>query len=175
METPQSWSTGVRTWVWGMLLSGHARMGRIWKKKWQITLKMYYIYLLYACVVLVGQAWSSRHIEVKGQPTGVGFLLLPCGSQGFISCCQGKGHGPLLTEPSGLSAKSFNGSHHLTDGSLESNCPPWYVGPEAIFLSLVAVFNNSISRHSISHRCYTLYPKESVIGLWPHSREIGTS
>lgn len=98
--------------------------GKNLKKKWQITLKMYYIYLLYACVVLVGQAWSSRHIEVKGQPTGVGFLLLPCGSQGFISCCQGKGHGPLLTEPSGLSAKSFNGSHHLTDGSLESNCPP---------------------------------------------------
>lgn len=99
--------------------------------------------------MLWGQVCCSRRIEVKGQPAGVGFLLLPCGSQGFISCCQGKGHGSLLAEPSGLSAKSFNGSHHLTDVSLESNSSPRYAGPEAIFLALVAFFNKSILRASV--------------------------
>lgn len=104
-------------------------------------------------------------MEVIGQLSEVDFLLLPCGSQGFISCCQGKGHEPSLAEPSGLSAKSFHGSHPLTDVSLESNCPSRHVGPGAIFLSLVAFFNKSISRHSISHRRYTLYPKGSVVGI----------
>lgn len=128
------------------------------------------------CVCVWGgeQVCCSRHTEVIGQLAEVGFLLLPCGSQGFISWCQGKGHGPLLAELSGLPAKSFHGSHPLTDVSLESNCSPRYAGPAAIFLSLVAFFNKSISRHSISHRRYTLYPKESVVGIGPHSRETGT-
>lgn len=104
-------------------------------------------------------------MEVIGQLSEVDFLLLPRGSQGFISCCQGKGNEPLFAEPSGLSAKSFHGSHPLTDVSLESNCSSRHVGPEAIFLSLVAFFNKSISRHSISHRRYTLYPKGSVVGI----------
>lgn len=37
-------------------------------------------YLVCICVYMCVDACTTVHVEVRGQPTGVGFLLPPCGS-----------------------------------------------------------------------------------------------